>query len=103
MGNRVLIEHSYIHTFSYIPHRLDRVWTEIVLVQWRNDQSALVNLQTTYIYNYIYMCIYIYPFAGAALFADLPAGCQPSGDQFTMPFGLAVAINGHDLVKKANS
>ena len=49
------------------------------------------------------MCIYIYPFAGAALFADLPAGCQPSGDQFTMPFGLAVAINGHDLVKKANS
>ena len=101
MGNRV-IEYSYIHTFSYIPHRLDRVWTEIVLVQWRNDQSALVNLQNTYIYIYT-VYIYIYPFAGAALFADLPAGCQPSGDQFTMPFGLAVAINGHDLVKEANS
>ena len=44
-----------------------------------------------------------YPFPGATLFADLPAGCQPLGDQFTMPFGLVVAINGHDLVKKANS
>jgi len=56
VGNRV-IEYSYIHTFSYIPHRLDRVWTEIVLVQWRNDQSALVNLQNTYIYIYT---VYIY-------------------------------------------
>lgn len=38
-----------MHSQSVWGQRLDRVWTEIVLVQWQNSQSALVNLQNTHI------------------------------------------------------